>query len=273
MRRTRMDVVITVILVVAVGLILVPLLWIALNAFKTDTEIFGQPLGLPESWSLDNFVKAWTVGGLARYAANSLIVAIAATVITVVVATPAGYVFGRLAGPASRWLFGVLLLSITLPVESIAVPIFYQLRTLGLIDSLLGLTLVVVAIGLPLAVFIMRNFFRDIPSSLAEAAEIDGASPFQTFLSVMVPLAKPAILAVAVFAFLASWNEYLLALLVVFSNDTMTIPLGLTQFQSEYNSDYGALFAGITLAMIPSIAVYLILQRSFTAGLLAGSTK
>lgn len=273
MKRVRTSAFLTVILAILTGVILVPLIWVIMNAFKTDQEIFGRSLALPDSWAPTNFVTAWTTGGIGRYTSNSLLVAGSATLITVLVATPAGYVFGRLAGRRTRWLFYLLLVAITIPIESLAVPIFYQMRELGLVDRLLGLTLVVIATGLPLAVFIMRNFFRDLPSSLSEAAEIDGASPFRTFLHVMVPLAKPATLAVAVFAFLASWNEYLLALLLVFSDDTMTIPLGLTQFQGQYNSDYGALFAGITLAMVPSIAVYLVLQRSFTAGLLAGSTK
>ncbi|GAA4426590.1 carbohydrate ABC transporter permease [Georgenia halophila] len=269
----RRSAIISALVAVLVGLILVPFLWVLTNAFKNDSEIFGETLSLPASWTLQNFETAWTQGKFAAYFANSVVVAISATVITVVVATPAGYVFGRLAGRGTGWLFYVLLVTITLPVEAIVVPVFYQMRAIGLIDSLTGLTLVIVATGLPLGVFIMRNFFRDLPDSLSEAAAIDGASTWRTFFLVMAPLAKPAMLAVTVFAFLGAWNEYLLALLLLFSNDTMTIPLGLTQFQGQYSSDYGALFGGITLAMIPSIVVYLALQRAFTEGLLAGSSK
>jgi len=269
----RRSIVITVILALLVGAVLAPFVWVILNSFRTDSEIFGQTLSWPRSWTLENFAVAWTQGGFGRYSINSLIVAVSATILTLVVSLPAGYVFGKLAGRKTNLLFYVLLITITLPIEAIAIPIFYQMRSMGLVDSLVGLTLVIVGTGLPLGVFIMRNFFRDLPDSLSEAAEIDGASTWRTFTHIMIPLAKPAMLAVVVFSFLAAWNEYLLALLLLFNNATMTIPLGLTQFQGQYNSNYGALFAGITLAMIPSILVYLILQRSFTEGLLAGSTK
>lgn len=252
---------------------MVPFVWVILSAFKSETEIFGSPLGLPESWSLENFTTVWTSGGFDVYFMNSLTVAVGATVLTVVVACPAGYVFGKLAGKVTNRLFYVLLISITLPTEAIVVPIFYQFKAMGLLDTRLGLVLILTATGIPLGVFITRNFFRDLPHSLTEAARIDGASDWRLFLSVMLPLARPAMLAVAVFTFLAAWNEYLLALLLLLSEGTRTIPVGLTQFQGQYSSDYGALFAGMVLAMIPSILVYLSLQRSFTQGLLAGSVK
>jgi raffinose/stachyose/melibiose transport system permease protein/N-acetylglucosamine transport system permease protein len=270
--RTR-NAALTVPLVVLSALTMVPFAWVVLSAFKDESEIFGSPLGLPAHWTWDNFVTVWTRGGFDVYFANSAVVAVATTVLIVVVTCPAGYVFGKLAGRLTDRLFYVLLFAITLPIEAIVVPIFYQLRSLGLVDTRLGLVLVLVATGTPLGVFIMRNFFRDLPDSLIEAAEVDGASQWRTFASVMLPLARPAMLAVAVFSFLAAWNEYLLALLLLFDDGSRTIPVGLTQFQGQHSSDYGALFAGIVLAMVPSILVYVFLQRSFTHGLLAGSLK
>jgi raffinose/stachyose/melibiose transport system permease protein/N-acetylglucosamine transport system permease protein len=264
---------ITAVLAIVIGGIMMPFGWVVLNSFKSNSEIFGQGIGLPDRWIPGNFVTAWTTGGFGQYSANSVIVAVSATLLTLIAALPAGYVFGKLAGRVVNLLFYVLLLAITLPIEAIVIPIFYHLRSMGLVDSRLGLVLVIVAVGLPLGVFIMRNFFRDLPDNLREAAELDGAPTWRIFTLIMVPLATPAILAVTVFAFLGAWNEYLLALLLLYDNSTMTIPLGLTQFQGQYNSDYGALFAGITMAMIPSIVVYLVLQRSFTEGLLTGSMK
>jgi ABC-type glycerol-3-phosphate transport system permease component len=260
-------------LVVLSAVTMVPFLWVVLSAFKDESEIFGAPLGFPEEWTWDNFVTVWTRGGFDVYFANSAVVAVAATALIVAVTCPAGYVFGKLATRLTDRVFYVLLFAITLPVEAIVVPVFYQLRSMGLVDTRLGLVLVLVATGSPLGVFIARNFFRDLPDSLVEAAEVDGASPWRTFVSVMLPLAKPAMLAVAVFSFLGAWNEYLLALLLLFDDAARTIPVGLTQFQGQNSSDYGALFAGIVLAMVPSILVYVFLQRSFTHGLLAGSVK
>jgi ABC-type glycerol-3-phosphate transport system permease component len=260
-------------LTVLTAVTMVPFLWVILSAFKDDAEIFGSPLGLPKSWTWDNFVTVWTRGGFDVYFPNSIVVAVSATVLIVGVTCPAGYVFGKLASRLTDRLFNLLLISITLPIEAIVVPVFYQLRSMGLVNTLLGLVLILVATGTPLGVFIARNFFRDLPDSLVEAARVDGASDWRTFVSVMLPLAKPAMLAVAVFSFLAAWNEYLLALLLLFDDSARTIPIGLTQFQGQYSSDYGALFAGIVLAMVPSILVYVFLQRSFTHGLLAGSEK
>jgi ABC-type glycerol-3-phosphate transport system permease component len=274
MRTTKgRSAMITAVLAIVIGGIMMPFGWVVLNSFKSNSEIFGQGIGLPDRWIPGNFVTAWTTGGFGQYSANSVIVAVSATLLTLIAALPAGYVFGKLAGRVVNLLFYVLLLAITLPIEAIVIPIFYHLRSMGLVDSRLGLVLVIVAVGLPLGVFIMRNFFRDLPDNLREAAELDGAPTWRIFTLIMVPLATPAILAVTVFAFLGAWNEYLLALLLLYDNSTMTIPLGLTQFQGQYNSDYGALFAGITMAMIPSIVVYLVLQRSFTEGLLTGSMK
>jgi ABC-type glycerol-3-phosphate transport system permease component len=274
MRVDRMrSAVLAVPLAILTAITMVPFLWVIFSAFKNEGEIFGSPLGLPTSWTWTNFVTVWTRGGFDVYFLNSLTIAVSATVLIVVVTCPAGYVFGKVAKGLTNKLFYVLLLSIALPIEAIVVPVFYQFRSMGLVDTRLGLVLILVATGAPLGVFISRNFFRDLPDSLVEAAKVDGASDWRTFISIMLPLAKPAMLAVAVFSFLAAWNEYLLALLLLFDNSTRTIPVGLTQFQGQYSSDYGALFAGIVLAMIPSVLVYLFLQRSFTHGLLAGSVK
>lgn len=263
----------TALLAVLVAAILFPFAWVILDAFRNNAEIFGEALSWPRRWRIDNFVTAWTTGGFAQYSTNSIITSVAATLLTLVVCLPAGFAFAKMAGPRVNLLFYVLLFTITLPVQAIVVPVFYHMQSLGLLNTRVGFVLQIVAIGLPLGVFIMRNFFRDIPDSMAEAAEVDGASTWHIFTRIMVPLAKPAMMAVAVFAFLAAWNEYTLALLLLVTNNTMTIPLGLTQFQSQYNRNYGALFAGITMAMIPSMFVYVVLQRSFTQGLLSGSMK
>lgn len=267
----------TLVLVVPLTLLtaltFVPFVWVVLSAFKSETEIFGDALGLPGEWRWQNFVTVWNEGDFGSYFFNSAVIAIAATVLTVAVTCPAGYAFGKLSTARNSWVFYVYVLVLTLPFEAIVVPIFYQMRAMNLVDSRVGLVLVLVAGGVPLGAFLMRNFFRDLPHELVEAATIDGASDWKVFARVMLPLAKPAVLAVAVFSFLGAWNEYQLALLLLIGENTRTIPLGLVQFQSQYSSDYGALFAGMVLAMIPSILVYVLLQRSFTRGLVAGAVK
>lgn len=261
------------ILILCVGVTLLPFLWAIANAFKTDVEIFGSSLLLPESFSFDNFVEAWTSGRFGVYFRNSLFVAVATMAITVAVACPAGYAFAKLAVRRHSWLFYVYLFALTLPAQTIIVPLFYQMRGYGLIDSLWGLSFVLVGIGTPFGVYLMRSFFLDLPDSLAEAARIDGAGEWAVFRRVMLPLSLPGILALAVFSFLSAWNEYLLALLLLVSDTKGTIPVGLVRFTNIHSSNYGALFAGIVLSMIPSILIYVALQRSFIRGLTAGADK
>jgi ABC-type glycerol-3-phosphate transport system permease component len=271
--RSRWNVVFTLVVTVIAGGTMVPVVWALLSAFKNDTEIFGEPLGLPAHWRWENFSRVWTTGNFSTYFVNSAVIAIAVTVVTIAVSGPAGYAFGKLAGDRASRLFYVYLMVMTLPGEAIMVPTFYQLREMSLVDSRVGLGLLLVAGAVPLGVFITRNFFRDLPNELVESARVDGAGDWRIFRSVMLPLAKPAVLAVGVFSFLGAWNEYQLALLLLFSEEKRTIPLGLVQFQGQHSADSGALFAGIALAMIPSIVVYVVLQRSFTRGLMAGALR
>jgi ABC-type glycerol-3-phosphate transport system permease component len=254
-------------------LALVPFLWVITSAFKDNTEIFGTMSLLPESWQWVNFKEVWTGGNFARYFRNNVVVALSTTVLSVAVAAPAGYAFAKTGLKRYPALFYLYLFGITLPLESIIVPLFYQVKNLGLVNNLWGLILALVGTGVPFGVYLMRNFFRDIPDELAEAARLDGASELETFLRIMLPLAKPGLLALGVFSFLGSWNEFFLSIPILISESNRTIPLGLVRFQQENMSDYGALFAAITMAIIPSILIYVALQRSFISGLAAGATK
>jgi ABC-type glycerol-3-phosphate transport system permease component len=209
-----------VLVAVIAGATMVPVLWAAFSAFKNDTEIFGEPLGLPGQWRWENFRTVWTSGDFSTYFVNSAVIAVAVTALTVAVTCPAGYAFGKLTKGRSNGIFYAYLLVMTLPGEAIMVPTFYQLREMSLVDSRVGLGLILVAGGVPLGVFIARNFFRDLPNELIESARVDGAGDWRIFRSVMLPLAKPAVLAVGVFSFLGAWNEYQLALLLLFSQES-----------------------------------------------------
>lgn len=261
------------VLTLITGASLIPFLWVISSAFKDNSEIFGSGALLPEAWQWSNFSTAWTTGNFWVYFRNNVVVAVAATAIGIAVAAPAGYAFAKLALRRVPALFYLYLFGITLPIESIVVPLFYQVKAYGLVDNLLGLILALVGTSVPFGVYLMRNFFRDLPDSLAEAARIDGAGDWEVFWRIMLPLAKPGLLALGVFSFLGAWNEFLLLILLLISDENRTIPVGLVQFQQENMSDYGALFAAITLAIIPSILIYVVLQRSFISGLAAGASK
>lgn len=260
-------------LLVITTISLIPFLWVIANAFKDNTEIFGSASLLPEAWKVENFRKAWMGGQFGVYFLNTFIVALATTAISVAVAAPAGYAFAKTQLRHTSALFYLYLFGITLPIESIIVPLFYQIKDMGLVNSLWGLILALVGTGVPFGVYLMRSFFRDLPDALAEAARIDGASEWGIFFRIMMPLAKPGLLALGVFSFLSAWNEFFLSILLLLNDDTRTIPIGLVQFREQNMSDYGALFAAITLAIIPSILIYIVLQRQFISGLAAGATK
>lgn len=262
-----------VILTVLAVISSIPFLWVITSAFKDNQEIFGSMALLPERWRVDNFREAWLGGQFGTYFLNTLIVAVATTLISVAVAAPAGYAFAKTPLRNASALFFLYLFGITLPIESIIVPLFYQIKDVGLVNSLWGLILALVGTGVPFGVYLMRSFFRDLPDALAEAARIDGASEWEIFFRIMLPLAKPGLLALGVFSFLGAWNEYFFSILLLISEDTRTIPIGLVRFQQDNMSEYGPLFAAITLAILPSMLIYVVLQRQFISGLAAGATK
>ena len=270
-RDANPGVLITLILLTAVSLI--PFLWVLTGAFKSNQEIFGSTALLPQSWEFDNFREAWLDGQFGVYFLNTVFVAVATTLISVAVAAPAGYAFAKTPLRNASALFFLYLFGITLPIESIIVPLFYQIKDVGLVNSLWGLILALVGTGVPFGVYLMRSFFRDLPDALGEAARIDGASEWEIFFRIMLPLAKPGLLALGVFSFLGAWNEYFFSILLLISEDSRTIPIGLVRFQQDNLSEYGPLFAAITLAIIPSILIYIVLQRQFISGLAAGATK
>lgn len=265
--------IVLVILTVLTTISLVPFLWVMTSAFKDNAEIFGSTAFFPESWQWDNFREAWLGGQFATYFRNTVFVAVIATVLSVAVAAPAGYAFAKTPLRRVSWLFYLYLFGITLPIESIIVPLFYQVKDLGLVNSLWGLILALVGTGVPFGVYLMRSFFRDIPDALSEAARLDGAGEWEIFFRIMMPLARPGLLALGVFSFLGAWNEYFLSILLLISEESRTIPIGLVRFQQDNITAYGPLFAAITLAIIPSILIYVVLQRQFISGLAAGATK
>lgn len=251
----------------------IPIFWAILGSFKTTFEIVNHPFSLPSSWSFDNLIEAWQVGNFQTYFLNSAFITTLGMIIVFLVACPAGYAFAHMRFHGNNLLFYLILLGLALPVQAIIIPVFFQLRQMGLINTLWGVILVSVALALPFSIFLMRNTFRDIPKELKESAFMDGASEWRTYMQVMLPLAKPGVVALMVFTFMNIWNDLLLPLVLLVTNDKFTIPLGLMSFQGETGTEYGLIFGGTIISMIPSIIVYLIFQRHFIEGMAAGSNK
>jgi len=272
-RRTSSQLMLWITLMALLLLITSPILFAILASFKTNLEIFTSPFSLPASWSFDNIVNAWNLGNFKTYFLNSAFVTIIGMIIVVLVACPAGYAFAQLTFRGNNLLFYLILLGMALPVQAIIIPIFYQLRSMGLVDSLSGVTLVSAGLALPFSIFLMRNTFRDVPKELRESSTIDGASEWRTFVSVMLPLAKPGVVALLIFTFMNIWNDFLLPLVLLTSQENFTISLGLYSFQGEQATNYALIFGGTVISMIPSIIVFLIFQRSFVEGMSEGANK
>ena len=256
------------------ALALVPLLLMVSNSFRTNADLITDPLGLPTPPTTASYVEAWTTGNFATYFGNSLAVTVGAVAISTSVATMAAYALARGRSRIFRWLESLFLSGLMLPIHLAILPIFYLFDGLGLIDSRLGLTLMYASSGIPFSIFVLTTFFRQLPEELEEAAALDGASPWQTFWRVMVPLAKPGIIALAVFTTLWSWNDLIWPLIVTSDQDKMTLSVGLAVLAGGlHHINYPVLMAGALLATLPMLLTFIILQRQFIQGIAFSGTK
>lgn len=239
-----------------------------------------QPAGTPVSglqWPADpqwgNFVSAWTTGQFSQLMLNSLIIASVVVPIAVTVSVLAGYAFGTMTFRGSNVLFYMFMLGLVMPFESTIVPLYYNLRSMGLTDTYLGVILPQIALYTAFGIFWMRSFFRSTPKALVEAARIDGAGLWRILTAVLLPLARPPILTLATLFFIWSWNEFLLALVVLTSPERQTAPAGLGLFVGERLSDIPGLSAGAIIISVPIIILYVILNRKIISGILQGAVK
>lgn len=262
---------------IAAILFLFPLVWAVLNSLKSPTEAnAAPPTFLPQSLSLGNYKALNDYGaGLAAYAGNSLIVALIVVVGTVVLSVLAGYGFSRYNFKGKNLVFVSILAILMVPYATMLLPLYILLGVLGLQDSLIGLGLVLVMFHLPFSILIMRNSFDSVPKELEEAAYLDGCGPVGALRHVSLRIVTPGVVTVALFGFLASWNEFLAPLIFLNSGDKFTLPLMLVNVRSGTfgQIDFGALQAGVTVAMVPCIVLYLVLQRYYVNGLLNGALR
>ncbi len=260
--------------------VVVPLLWMVLTSLKSGPEIFASPWGMPGRIHWENFTHAWETAGIAHFFLNSLIVTIATLAILLPTGAMAAYVFARYPFPGSKLLFGTFLGGMMFPQFLTIVPLFFLMNTLkigafSLYDTKLGLTIVYVAYSLPFTVFVLTGFFQTLPKDLDEAAMIDGAGHSKVFWRVMLPLAKPGLIVVGIFNGIGLWNEYSLALVLIPSEQNRTLPLGIANLVmvEHYQSDWGALFAGLVIVMVPVLVVYWIFRDKIHETMLAGALK
>lgn len=257
---------------------LVPLAMTFLASFRPRSETGTPPIPpWPSSGiSVDAYETLNTFGaGIWQHMFNSLFVSIATVVVTVVISVLAGYGFSRYRFPFKNALFILIIATLMIPFQSILTPLFIILSRLGLNNSLIGLTLVYVTLQLPFSVFMMRNAFDAVPKEIEEAARIDGARDLRLLVSVLFPLVLPGAVTVAIFAFLNAWNEFFAALVLMSSTEKFTLPVLMTAVRSSQMGaiDWGAVQAGVIVMVIPCLVVFLLLQRFYMRGLMAGAVK
>ena len=273
-------------LTVLACLFLFPMLWSFLNSIKLPAEAMAAPpTFLPSRVAFDNYLKLTTFGragregqdelGVVQHVVNSTVVALITVAGSVVLSTLGGYGFARFNFPGRNLLFIMVLSTLMIPFQSILIPLFVMIVQINLHDTLFGLALVYITFQLPFGIFLMRNSFLAVPQEIEESALLDGCSSFGLLYRLMLRLVLPGIVTVAIYAFINSWNEFLAALIFMSDQDNFTLPIFLTMIRSGLwgTIDWGALQAGVIVSIIPSLGIFLLLQRYYMDGLMGGAVK
>ncbi|MFI7687688.1 carbohydrate ABC transporter permease [Nonomuraea sp. NPDC049655] len=258
--------------------------WVLLNSLKSSREIFDNPAGLPATWMWENFATAWSDSGLGAAAINSVVLTLVSVVLIMALSIPAAYAVARLGGRSSGPVATFFAVGMSIPFQAFAVPMvligaglsrFMIDWVTGVWDTRITVTLFYVVLSLPFSIFVLIGYFRSLPGDVEEAAALDGASPFRTFLQIMVPLAKPGITTVAVLNALSLWNETVIVLMLVPEQSAQTLNVALLNFYSnmQYTSNWGGLFAGVVIVVLPMIATYLWFGRRIVNGMTQGIGK
>jgi raffinose/stachyose/melibiose transport system permease protein len=262
----------TPLLLVALA-VLVPMLVTVLGGFKSLGELRVNPFGLPSDWEWRNYWDILSGGRYWQLMGNSLIIASLTVVLTLIVSSMAAYVFVQVRFFGSDFLLNYILLGLMFPAATAILPLFIKIRDLGMLDTYWGVVLPQVAFGLATSILLFRNYFKQLPNELFEAALIDGCGYFRFFWHIILPLSKPILATVGVIVFVASWNAYLLPL-VVFNRDTLyTWPLGIMAYQGEYSTDWNLVLSFIALTILPAVIIFFSAQKHIVAGLTSGSVK
>ncbi|MDR6639144.1 carbohydrate ABC transporter permease [Paenarthrobacter nitroguajacolicus] len=261
-------------LVVAISI--AALVWMVAQAFRDTRSILDDPWGVPASLDFSNFVRAWTVGDFAVATWNSLLTTVVSSVLTVAIAAPCAYYLSRVDNKLTRGLSLYFILGLGIPAQVILIPLFVMLNKVYLTDSIIGLNLVYIGVSMPFTVFLLTAFFRSLPLEMEEAAALDGTTAFGTFWRITLPLAKGGILTAFILQVISHWNETLLALTLLQSTEKYTLPVALISFvqqQTYSGADWGGLFAGLVIVVLPMLIIYVWLGRRLTEGLTLGMGK
>jgi raffinose/stachyose/melibiose transport system permease protein len=260
-------------LLVLTGVIVIPVFYAMIGGFKDNYQLSASPMALPDPWVVSNYTDVLGSDTFWIQLKNSLLIAAITTVVVLVFASLAAFVFARRSFPGREVVFTLFTLGLLFPSAVAILPLFVLVRTLGLLDNPLGIALPQAAFALPLTIIILRPFFRSIPAELEDAALIDGCGTFGFFWRILLPLSRPVLATVAVLTIVASWNQFLLPLVILSDQANWTLPLGVSNFSTQYSSDTARILAYTSLSLVPAVVFYLFAERQLVGGLTSGAVK
>jgi raffinose/stachyose/melibiose transport system permease protein len=272
-RRTLTHLGLYLVALAVLAVVIIPLTFSILGGFRTSLQLAADPVALPDPWIWENYRSILTDPAFWRQVRNSTVIAVLTVTFVLPAASLAAYVIARYTFRGRELVYGLFTLGLLFPVAVAILPLFITLRDLGLLSHPLGVALPQAAFGLPIAIIVMRPFFRAIPKEVQDAASIDGCGPFRLYWSIMLPLSRPVLSTIAVITIVSSWNAFFLPLLVLVDPNDHTLPIGVNNISTQYSTDYARVLAYTSLAMIPALLFYALAERQIVGGLTAGATK
>ncbi len=273
MQKLRKELQFLLLIIIALTQIF-PLYWLITFSLKTNNEIFGDNvLGLPETWRWVNYTTALNDGGILRYFMNSVIYSGLTVVSVGILSAMAAYAIARMHWKHKTLVFSIFTLGIMIPIQATLLPLFQMMDWMGLKGGYLGLLIPYIAFGIPMSIMILTGFYKAIPREMEEAAYIDGCGIFRSFITIILPIMRPAIATASIFTFLGTWNELIFANTLIDSSTYRTLPVGIMSFAGQYTTDWGLIGAGMVIATLPTILIYFLLSNQVQQSLMAGAVK
>jgi raffinose/stachyose/melibiose transport system permease protein len=258
-----------IVIIISIG----PFLWVFASSLRTNKEILSSDFSFSAGIAFRNYERAFDMAPITQYYFNSIVVAVLSTILNIIITAMAAYVLSRFQFRGRDSLRLMLSFGLLIPAAALLIPLYLSIRAIGLYDNMWGLILTYAGFGIPISLYIMISYMMTIPKELEESAYMDGSGFMKTFLQIIIPLVTPALATATVLQFLLSWNEFQIALLLTSSHTTRTLPIALLYFKTALASDLGAMMAAITLVALPSILVFVALQKQVVAGLVTGAVK
>ena len=266
-------VILNIVLIAFTVLTIFPLLWLAYSSFKTTQEFQLNRLGLPQHWVVLNYPIAWRIGNFGILFINSLIYTIGSTVAIIVLSLAASFAFAKIRSKATPILHGSFVIGILLSLQSLMIPLYLMVKTVGLDDTRIGVIIPYVGLGLPIGIYLCTEFIKGIPDALVESARIDGASYYRIFSMIIAPMTRPVIMTVAILNSTGIWNEFMLINIIVSKNTLKSLPVGIMMFSGTLASDWGKQLAALVIGLVPTVVFYLVFRKQITKGMAAGAVK